>query len=74
MARTRTNIEIDDANVTTVMHRYGVRTKTEAVDLALRYLAGRPMSREEALAMEGAYAISELPPDSGPAGPSPAGA
>jgi Arc/MetJ family transcription regulator len=32
------------------MDRYGVRTKTEAVDLALRHLAGQPMTREEALA------------------------
>ncbi len=48
------------------MDRYGVRTKTEAVDLALRHLAGRPMTREEALAMEGAHTILEPPMDSGP--------
>lgn len=36
--------------VRTIMDRYGVRTKTEAVDLALRHLAGQPMTREEALA------------------------
>ena len=48
------------------MERYGVRTKTEGVDLALRHLAGRPMSREEALGMQGAHAIAELPPDSPP--------
>jgi len=30
------------------MDRFGVHTKTEAVDLALRHLAGQPMSREEA--------------------------
>ena len=39
------------------MDRFGVRTKTEAVDLALRHLAGQPMTREEALAMRGAGAI-----------------
>ncbi|MBK7167128.1 MAG: hypothetical protein IPH81_18190 [Candidatus Microthrix sp.] len=42
-------------------------TKTEAVDLALRHLAGQPMSREEALAMRGAQALDVLPADSGPA-------
>ncbi len=40
-----------------------MRTETAAVDLALRHLAGQPMTREEALAMEGAHAIAELPPD-----------
>jgi Arc/MetJ family transcription regulator len=68
MARVRTNIEIDDVYVRRIMNRYGIHTKTEAVDLALRHLAGQPMTREEALAMEGAHAIGELPPDSGPLG------
>lgn len=45
---------------------YAVRTKTEAVDLALRYLAGQPMTRDEALAMRGAHAIGATPPDIGP--------
>ncbi len=40
MARTRTNIEIENVYVHAVMDRYGVRTKTEAVDLALPHLAG----------------------------------
>ena len=31
-------------------------------------IAGRPITREAALGMEGAHAISELPPDSGPPG------
>jgi Arc/MetJ family transcription regulator len=34
MTRVRTNIEIEDTYVQTIMDRYGVRTKTEAVDLA----------------------------------------
>jgi Arc/MetJ family transcription regulator len=67
MARARTNIEIDDGYVQTIMDRYGVRTKTDAVDLALRHLAGQPMSREEALAMRGARAILEPPADASPA-------
>lgn len=66
MARTRTNIEIEDRYVEAIKTRYGLHTKTEAVDLALRHLAGQPMSREEALAMRGAHAMGEVP-DTGPA-------
>lgn len=66
MSRVRTNIEIEDTYVEAIMNRYGVRTKTQAVDLALRHLAGQPMSREEALAMRGARAIGEVPADAGP--------
>lgn len=66
MARVRTNIEIEDSYVEAVMDRYGVRTKTEAVDLALRHLAGQPMTREEALAMRGAHAIGQTPSDVAP--------
>jgi Arc/MetJ family transcription regulator len=49
----RTNIDIDDALVGTVMRRYGLRTKKEAVDLALRRLVGPVPTREELLALEG---------------------
>ena len=66
MARVRTNIEIEDTYVRTIMTRYGARTKTEAVDLALRHLAGLPMTRAEALAMHGAHAIDEVPADTVP--------
>ena len=66
MSRVRTNIEIEDTYVRAIMDRYHVRTKTEAVDLALRHLAGQPMSREEALAMEGAHAILHPPMDARP--------
>jgi Arc/MetJ family transcription regulator len=66
MSRTRTNIEIEDRYVQTIMDRYGLRTKTAAVELALRHLAGQPMARDEALAMRGARAIAEPPPDAPP--------
>ena len=66
MPRARTNIEIDDASLQVVMDRYGLRTKTAAVDLALRHLAGQPMSRKEALAMRGARAIDDPPADRPP--------
>ncbi len=49
----RTNIEIDDDLVMKVMQRYGLNSKRAAVDLALRRLAGEPLSRQEALALEG---------------------
>ena len=67
MSRVRTNIEIEDSYVSAIMDRFGVHTKTEAVDLALRHLAGQPMTRAEALDMRGARAIDAAPPDSVPA-------
>lgn len=67
MGRTRTNIEIENTYVEAIMNRFGVHTKTEAVDLALRHLAGQPMSREEALAMRGARALDEIPAETAPA-------
>jgi Arc/MetJ family transcription regulator len=66
MSLVRTNIEIEDDYIEAIMDRYGVRTKTAAVDLALRHLAGQPFSREDALAMRGARAIGETPPDQQP--------
>jgi Arc/MetJ family transcription regulator len=66
MSRVRTNIEIEDTYLQVVMDRFGLRTKTEAVELALRYLAGQPMTREEALAMRGVHAIDEPPADTRP--------
>lgn len=68
MARVRTNIELEDELVQAVMTRYALRTKTEAVDLALRHLAGQPMSRDEALAMRGARAMEDVPEDRAPRG------
>ena len=62
----RTNLVIDDELLDLVMRRYGLRTKTEAVDRALRHLAGRPMTTDEALAMRGVRAIDEVPVDEGP--------
>ena len=62
----RTNLVIDDELLDLVMRRYGLRTKTEAVDRALRHLAGRPMTTDEALAMRGVRAIDEVPLDEWP--------
>jgi Arc/MetJ family transcription regulator len=49
----RTNIDLDDDLVAEVMRRYGVRTKRDAVDLALRRLVGVPLTREFLLGLEG---------------------
>lgn len=42
----RTNIEIDEELVTAVMRRYDLKTKKDAVDLALRKTLGGPLTRE----------------------------
>ena len=59
----RTNIDLDEELVATIMKRYAVHTKREAVDLALRHLAGTPMTIAEALDMRGAHAIAAVPDD-----------
>lgn len=66
MSKVRVNIEIEDRYLEAIMDRFHLRTKTEAVDLALRHLAGQPMTREEALAMRDVRAIGKVPVDSGP--------
>lgn len=50
----RTNIDIDDAACAVVMERYGLTTKRDAVNMALRTLAAEPLSLDEARAMRGA--------------------
>lgn len=42
----RTNIDLDDDLLAVVMRRYGLRTKKDAVDLALRRLAGPEITPE----------------------------
>ena len=50
---TRTNIDLDDGLVAEIMRRYRLASKREAEDLALRHLAGIPLSRDQALDLEG---------------------
>jgi Arc/MetJ family transcription regulator len=57
---TRTNIDIDDELVARAIRLYRLRSKREAVDLALRKLVGEPMSRDEVLAAEGSGWIGDL--------------
>ena len=49
----RTNIDLDDQLIAEVMRRFGVSTKKEAVDLALRRLVGVPLTSEFLLGLEG---------------------
>jgi Arc/MetJ family transcription regulator len=49
----RTNIDIDDELVAEAMRKYGLRTKKEAVDLALRRLVGPRLSPEFFESLEG---------------------
>lgn len=49
----RTNVDIDDELIERAMQKYSLRTKREAVDLALRRLVGHLHTREEFLAFEG---------------------
>ena len=49
----RTNIDLDDVLVAEVMRRFGVTTKKDAVDLALRRLVGVPLTRDFLLSLEG---------------------
>lgn len=61
MSFTRTNIEIDDRAVEAVMRKYGLKTKREAVNMALRHVAGHPMTREEMLATRGTGIFGDVP-------------
>jgi Arc/MetJ family transcription regulator len=49
----RTNIDIDDELVAAAQRMYRLDSKRSAVDLALRRLVGEPLSRDEALALQG---------------------
>jgi Arc/MetJ family transcription regulator len=49
----RTNVDLDDRLVSEVMHRYRLKTKREAVDLALRRLLEEPLDPAQALTLEG---------------------
>jgi Arc/MetJ family transcription regulator len=50
---TRTNIDIDEDAVRVVMQRYRLRTKREAVNFALRSVAGEPLDLDRARSLRG---------------------
>ena len=49
----RTNIDLDDEAVEDIMRTYRFSTKREAVNFALNKARRRPMTKDEALAMQG---------------------
>lgn len=49
----RTNLDIDDNACGEIMRRYRLRTKREAVNLALRTLAAEPLTVDEARQLRG---------------------
>ncbi len=49
----RTNIDIDEQLCQRVMERYHLSTKREAVNLALRHVAGEPLGLDQARSMRG---------------------
>ena len=59
MCMARTNIDLDEDACAKVMRRYGLRTKRDAVNFALREVA-REMTLEEARAMEGSGWVGDL--------------
>lgn len=56
----RTNIDIDDDACRRIMDRYHLATKRDAVNLALRRLAGEPLELADARAMRGSGWDGEL--------------
>jgi Arc/MetJ family transcription regulator len=56
----RTNIEIDDAACATVMKRFNLTTKREAVNFALQLLAAEAMTLEEARSLKGSGWVGDL--------------
>jgi Arc/MetJ family transcription regulator len=49
----RTNIDLDDEACRTVMDRYRLSSKRDAVNLALRMLAGEALDLDQARALRG---------------------
>ena len=49
----RTNIDIDDELCQRVMERFHLKTKREAVNLALRHVADEPLGLDDARSMRG---------------------
>ena len=49
----RTNIDIDDELIAHAMEHFQVRTKREAIDIALRRAVGSPLTKDFLLGLEG---------------------
>ncbi len=51
--KVRTNVVVDEGLLRRVMDLYGLRTKREAIDFALRYAARAQGRKQKTLALEG---------------------
>ncbi len=56
----RTTVDIDDKACATVMRRYRLTSKREAVNLALRLLAAEPLPLDEARRLRGSGWVGDL--------------
>ncbi len=56
----RTNVDIDDEACATVMRRYHLATKRDAINFALRTLAAEPLGLDEARKLRGSGWIGDL--------------
>ncbi|MDE2712270.1 MAG: type II toxin-antitoxin system VapB family antitoxin [Acidobacteria bacterium] len=56
----RTNVDIDNEACATVMRRYRLTSKREAVNLALRLLAAEPLRLDEARRLRGSGWVGDL--------------
>ena len=56
----RTNVDIDDEACATVMRRYQLATKRDAINFALRTLAAEPLELDEARKLRGSGWIGDL--------------
>jgi len=69
MNKVQTALETEEVRAERMTKQDRIRAKAEAEEIRLKLLGGLPpMTTEEALAMQGAHAIGELPPDRGPRG------
>lgn len=57
---TRTNVDIDDEACATVMRRYKLATKRDAINFALRTLAAEPLGLDEARKLRGIGWVGDL--------------
>ena len=60
MGFVRTNVVVDDKLITRVMKRYGLRTRRETIDFALRRLDGQDDPWQSMLELEGAGWVGDL--------------
>ena len=56
----RTNVDIDDEACATVMRRYRLATKRDAINFALRTLAAEPLGLDEARKLRGTGWVGDL--------------